>query len=227
MFCSRCGTENTKNAGFCMGCGKRLQRTNTRTHLFIAVISINVLLLIGIISTGLYLTRSMPQNTSRITTTALKTEVATSTKALPRVPTPTSLPTTASTPAISSEPARTAPDSGASQYNQGYTAGWSEADADILTFIRLYCSPAATVYLSGYGQEWGQIECTISGSSNTLYYDDNHYNHYGRYWDGARSGYKDRMDKLWNYMWGNCRDTAASIRYSTDANGTHVTCSPN
>lgn len=140
---------------------------------------------------------------------------------------PTPIPTNAPTSPINSDPVNGVPGSGDTQYSQGYNVGWSEADTNVFTFISSSCSPVATVSLSGYGQKWGQIDCTISGSRNTLYYDENHYSQYGRYWDGARSGYKDRMDKLWNYMWRNCRNTVASIDYSTDASGTHVTCSPN
>jgi serine/threonine protein kinase len=153
--------------------------------------------------------------------------------ALPIIPTPTPLPLPTPVPppipiipppATNSEPTISGSDT--SQYNQGYTTGWSVADADILTFISQNCSPVATVSLYGYGQEWGQIVCSVSGSSNTLYYDDNHYTQQGDSWDGARSGYKARMDKLWNYMWASCRDTVAVVNYSTDTSGTHVTCHP-
>ncbi len=142
--------------------------------------------------------------------------------ALPITPTATAIPMP--TPVTNSVPAVSG--SNTSQYKQGHTTGWSAADAAILTFISQNCSPVATVSLYGYDQAWGQINCNISGSSNTLSYDDNHYTQQGDYWDGARSGYKARMDKLWNYMWASCRDTVAVVKYSTDTSGTHVTCYP-
>ena len=164
-----------------------------------------------------------------------KTSIASLAPTATAVPIPTattmSLPTSAPTPiptipasATNSEPIISGSDT--SQYKQGYTTGWSAADGDILTFISQNCSPVATVSLYGYGQEWGQIVCSVSGSSNTLPYDNNHYTQQGDYWDGARLGYKVRMDKLWNYMWTSCRDTVAVVNYRTDTSGTHVTCHP-